>query len=70
MKGSCEGSYFPLCLLLFLRRSYRAKGEVMEDRGGADVMARVGGERDDEEMTRERLFTVGGVCSPNPNPNF
>ncbi len=41
----------------------------MEDRGGADVMARVEGERDDEEMIRERLFTRE-VCSPNPNPNF
>ncbi len=33
----------------------------MEDRGGADVMASVGDERDDEKMIRERLFTVGEV---------
>ena len=33
----------------------------MENRGGADEMTRVGGERDDEDMTRERLFIVGEV---------
>ncbi len=39
----------------------RATWGVMEERVGADEMARVGGERDDEENTRERLFTVGEV---------